>query len=41
MIVLVLTVMPVLLLMGGLAWLIRWEVKQYQRDAGSAHRRRR
>jgi hypothetical protein len=35
---LVLTVMPILLLMCGLAWLIRWEVKQHQRDAGSAHR---
>jgi hypothetical protein len=40
MIVLVLTVMPVLLLMGGLAWLIRWEVTQHQRDARSAHTRR-
>ena len=39
MIVLVLTVMPILLLMGGLSWLIRWEETQHQRDAGSAHRR--
>ena len=41
MIVLVLTVMPVLLLMEGLASLIRWEVTQDQRDTGSADSRRR